>query len=158
MGRVFLKFSILLLFICLGFTACVQSVDLDLLLEEAGKNTNGGPSLPPGGPPIEDHSPELSWMDGTEEKPIPAGGSITISLSAATGFQSSTTLKVTNAEDFESNSIEWYVNSAHWLSGVEATVNTSTAPFNGKGEHHLRVEALYIGIPYDVIIIINVDD
>jgi len=97
---------------------------------------------------IVDPQPELDIYHGTsDEDTVAAGGTISVYFDSVGGTRpTSIPITVTNAIDYATGGIKWYLNSTTALTtglsggnGEVLTVNTASAPFNKQGTYHLTV-------------------
>ncbi|MCL2008420.1 MAG: hypothetical protein FWG77_10070 [Treponema sp.] len=154
-GTIFLVFAIL------GLFGCVQPVNYERLIREAG-DVNGGNG--DNGDEVHDGSPILMWAEPNEtEVELERNATKDLSLGAAT--PTSATVRIFNSDDFILTSIEWRHQTAGVLTNGEnravLAVNPSLAnsPFTVKGNHILTVEATGTNLrPYSTYITIRVVD
>ena len=151
-------FAILLACLTIGLAACVPPASY----VEIPYNGNGGNEPPP---PPSDPSPTLGLMVGTNIIPLDKGATITISLAGTDTIPRAAILKVTNATNFNTASIEWRHSTAGALSTgadkTEYTVNPSApgSPFDTKANHLLTVDAMDTNSrPYSTFITVRVVD
>ena len=158
MERFSVKFPLYMAFAaCLIFAACVQSANLDDLLE-ASKDIDWDGSGAGGDPESNDGSPELGIDAWSEITPLEKGQVVPLSLGAGTG-PSSEIIRVRNEASF--NYIEW-----RWSGGIldvedgkVFTVDSSNPPFDVKADHLVTVIAEgKNGRPYSTFITVKVLD
>ena len=94
---------------------------------------------------IVDRSPRLG-LDNAEKTPLEAEDEIAIEIGAAVN------VRLINDFDYDSNSIQWFLNNPHNPIRTNVTqflVSTNQAPFNVEGgPHQLEVQATVNGVPY----------
>jgi hypothetical protein len=137
----------------------VEPLGLDGFVNEVSKGNSNGAGVD-GGPIdfFENYSPELQWSDDGETtwKPLNKGQTIPINFNPP----SSLTIRVENADDYDTGSIIWICDKS--TAGYEATltITAGVAPFDTVKiyPYSLTAKVEKNGQPYSTSIFIEVED